>query len=265
LEYKVITALAAAGRTLRGYEDALAEEGLEAAVQAWEYEQTHERVQQRSAYVPGHPEIQEISATAELLITTGDAQYRRRLIEVLPTIVDHIAQVGWTVARALPWAKDDAFARGVEEAVKQFKAATEAEWAKNPYGIPYRPKIWGIGWEIQQHAMEQYYLIKAYPELSDRENVLRVLNYVLGCHPGSNVSLVSGVGARSLTVAYGVNRADWAYIPGGMASGTNLVRPDFPELKEDFPFLWQQTEYVMSGAATYIFCVLAADELLNGP
>jgi len=50
-----------------------------------------------------------------------------------------------------------------------------------------------------------------------------------------------------------------------MVSGTALIRPDFPELKEPFPYLWQQTEYVMPGAATYIFCVLAADQLLNMP
>jgi hypothetical protein len=55
----------------------------------------------------------------------------------------------------------------------------------------------------------------------------------------------------------------WYYIPGGMVSGTSLIRPDFPELKEGFPYLWQQSEYVMPGAASYIFCVLAADDLLN--
>ncbi len=49
----------------------------------------------------------------------------------------------------------------------------------------------------------------------------------------------------------------------GMVSGTALIRPDFPELKEPYPYLWQQTEYVMSGVATYIFCVKAADKLLN--
>jgi len=111
--------------------------------------------------------------------------------------------------------------------------------------------------------MEQYYLIKAYPELFNRENLLAAVNYILGCHPGANVSLVSGVGARSLTVAYGTNRADWSYIPGGVASGTGLIRPDLPELKDNFPFLWQQTENVIGGSATYIFCVLAADKLLN--
>ena len=49
-----------------------------------------------------------------------------------------------------------------------------------------------------------------------------------------------------------------------LGSGPNLIRPDFPELKQPFPFLWQQAEYVIGGAATYIFCVLAADRLLNG-
>jgi hypothetical protein len=71
------------------------------------------------------------------------------------------------------------------------------------------------------------------------------------------------VGARSLTVAYGVNRADWSYIPGGVASGTALIRPDFPELLT-WPYLWQQTEYVLGGGSSnFMFMVLAADKLLN--
>jgi hypothetical protein len=48
-----------------------------------------------------------------------------------------------------------------------------------------------------------------------------------------------------------------------MVSGTALIRPDFPELKENTPYLWQQSEYVMTGASTYIFCVMAADLLLG--
>ena len=111
--------------------------------------------------------------------------------------------------------------------------------------------------------MEQYYLNKAYPELFDPENLFTAVHYVLGCHPGSNASLVSGVGAHSLTSAYGTNRADWSYIPGCVVSGTALIRPDFPELKDNFPFLWQQSENVIGGSATYIFCVLATQKLLK--
>jgi hypothetical protein len=103
----------------------------------------------------------------------------------------------------------------------------------------------------------------AYPDIIDRELVLRVLNYMLGCHPVSSTSLASGVGSTSMTVAYGINRADHSYIPGGVPAGPALIRPDFPELKEPWPYLWQQTEYVMGGAANYIFCVLAADQMLN--
>jgi len=127
--------------------------------------------------------------------------------------------------------------------------------------VQWHPHIWGIGWQIQDFAVQHYYLWRAFPDLFDGESVCSVVNFVLGCHPGTNVSFVSGVGARSLTTAFGINRADWSFIAGGMASGTALIRPDFPELKEDFPFLWQQAEYVMPGAATYIFSVLAADTI----
>jgi endoglucanase len=86
---------------------------------------------------------------------------------------------------------------------------------------------------------------------------------VLGCHPANNLSLVSGVGAQSLTIAYGTNRAEWSNTPGGIASGPALVRPDFIELMDPFPWLWQQKEYVIGGAASYIFLVLAAQDLLK--
>jgi hypothetical protein len=90
------------------------------------------------------------------------------------------------------------------------------------------------------------------------------MNFILGVHPGENgASFASGIGARSLTIAYGVNRADESYIPGGVASGTSLIRPDFPELL-DWPYLWQQTEYVLGGGATnFTFLVLATDHLLE--
>lgn len=56
--------------------------------------------------------------------------------------------------------------------------------------------------------------------------------------------------------------ADWSYIPGGVVSGTALIRPDFPELLV-FPYLWQQVEYVLGGGSShYMFLVLASKDLL---
>ena len=87
---------------------------------------------------------------------------------------------------------------------------------------------------------------------------------MLGRHPGTNTaSFASGVGANSALEAYGINRADFSYTPGGVVSGTALIRPDFPELLR-WPFLWQQTEYVMGGGSShYMFLVLAAQQLLK--
>ncbi len=66
-----------------------------------------------------------------------------------------------------------------------------------------------------------------------------------------------------METAYGLNRADWSYIPGGVVSGTALIRPDFPELL-NFPYLWQQTEYVLGGGSSnYMFLVLAVLRLLK--
>ena len=66
-----------------------------------------------------------------------------------------------------------------------------------------------------------------------------------------------------MTTAYGVNRGDWSHIPGGIASGTALIRPDYPELL-DWPFLWQQGEYCLGRPTSdYVFLVLAADSLLK--
>jgi endoglucanase len=263
LEYEVITALAAASRRLRGFNDALADECIQTARRAWEYEQNHDPVIQPNAYVPRNHELQEVLATAELLMTTGEDQYKDRLVALIPSIRKNIERAGWSVARTLKKVSDENFTTEVRDALMTYRSGLDSVLTENPFGVPWNPRIWGIGWDIQRYGLEQYYLNQTFPDMFDSENVLHVVNYVLGCHPGSNTSLVSGVGAHSLTVAYGFNMHWWYYIPGGMASGTALIRPDFPELKEPFPFLWQQTEYVMPGAASYIFCVMAANALLN--
>jgi endoglucanase len=171
--------------------------------------------------------------------------------------------VGWTVTRVLTKVNDRKFSRRVGAALARYAQKLRSDLAQNPFGVPFDWQIWGVTWDIQDYAVCQYFLHRAYPRDFPLENLLRVLNYIFGCHPASNTSLVSGVGSHSLTVAYGTNVNEWSHIPGGGVSGPSLIRPDFPELKEPFPFLWQQSEYVIGGAATYLFCVLAADRLLS--
>ena len=264
LEYQVAAALAAGSRSLAGYDDKLSLECLQTAKKVWDYEQTHEPALTPAEYVPRNTKVQEIIATAELFFTTGEEKYAAHLKNLLPEIEKSIQSSAWCIARVTDQLKDETFNSRFKDALLVYKTKLDSTLSSTPFGIPWRPAVWGVGWSIQDFAMEYYYLAEKYPDMFDREPVLRVVNYVLGCHPGSNVSLVSGVGAHSITVAFGVNRTQEYYIPGGMVSGTALIRPDYPELKETTPYLWQQSEYVMGGAASYIFCVLAAEKLLNG-
>ena len=287
LQYEVAQALAAASRVLREANPSLAEECLAAARKLWDYEQTHNPVYPPNSYAPRDSGFrgEEIAATAELFLTTSEAKYRDRLLALLPVIRSIPAEQfgagpGWTLARVLPVLANPEFQSVVTGLARQWKAVADQRAASNPYGVRYpdgvsNPSwklenrshihsgfVWGEGWRLQEDAMAQYYYHKHLPDLFDKEALLSVVNFVLGCHPANNQSFVSGVGARSPLVAYGFNRADWSHIPGGVISGASLVKPDLMELKE-FPFLWYQTEYVISGGATYIFDVLAAQKLLS--
>jgi len=248
--------LAAAARALRGYNDALAADCLRAAEGIWKAE--HD--------APAEADGDRIQAAVELVLATKGDEYKRFLVGSEAEIVKRVPALGWALGRALPVVGDAHLASAVRDAVSAHAREVEAARKKNPFGVPYEPVIWGAGWGIQKFGVEQYFLHASFPDLVGPEAVFAALNFVLGCHPGdSTASFASGVGARSMTVAYGYNRADWSYIPGGVVSGTNLIRPDFPELK-DFPFLWQQAEYVLGGGAThFMFLVLAADQILNAP
>ena len=246
--------LAGAARVLRGFNDELSQECLQIAKDL--YEQTQ---------VNGFMTAMKLQGAVELYLTTGEQGYLDFILSQKDMITKNIRMTGWYMARIakLLEKKDDkqskAFVTAFRNALSDYKTTLEKQSAETPYGVPYRPSIWGAGWDIQRFGFEYYFLADAYPDIFPTGTIYSALDFVLGCHPGSNTaSFASGVGAKSATVAYGLNRADWSYIPGGVVSGTALIRPDFPELLT-FPFLWQQTEYVLGGGSShYMFLVLAA-------
>jgi len=255
--------LAASARALKGFDDALAAECLGIAREIWDV--TREDAAPQPPWEKGRPSAR-IGLAVELLLATQDRRYADYLISQRDVIVSRVKDTGWVVGRALPAIGDAAFTAAVTEAVKGYRAEVGRLEKKTPYGVPYEPDVWGAGWGIQAFGMEQYFLHASFPDVFPKELMLHALDFVLGCHPGANnASFVSGVGSRSVTTGYGFNRADWGYLPGGSVSGTALIRPDYPELLE-WPYLWQQTEYVLgAGTTDYLFLVLAADHLLNQP
>ncbi len=252
--------LAGAARSLRGFNDPLAARCLEIARTMFQKEMPEGP---RSAAPKLQPAV-------ELYLTTGEQQYRDYILAHQESVIRSIGRNGWYVARvAKAWEasgnqQEQAFAKAFRAALSTYKDELAKTVAQNPYGVPYNPSIWGAGWDIQRFGFQQWFLVSAYPDIFGPEPVLDALNFVLGCHPGSNTaSFASGVGAVSTTTAYGTTRADWSYIPGGVVSGTAIIRPDFPELLE-FPYLWQQTEYVLGGGSShYMFLVLAAQAMLQ--
>lgn len=245
--------MAAASRVLKGFNDTLSVQALEVARELFDI--TIETRFSKSA---------KVHAAAELYLTTGEGPYKDYLLQETEFITQNIGRIGWFIGRAEKKMNNAEFTEAVREALFGFRDQLDKQGAETPYGVPYRPNIWGAGWDIQRFGYSHYFLHTAYPDIFGPEYVYNALNFILGCHPGSNtVSFASGVGAVSATVGYGLNRADWSYIPGGVVSGTALIRPDFPELLE-FPFLWQQVEYVMGGGSShYMFLVLAAQQLLS--
>jgi len=246
--------LAAASRVLKGFNDTLSIQCLEVAETIYNLDRT----------ISGRSISSKIHAAMELYLTTGDTAYRDYIVNNELYIIKEIQSLAWLIGPSLTKLGNEGFTRSVREAVKSLSSEIIKQGAETPFGVPYRPHIWGAGWDIQSFGVRQYYLHKAFPDIFSADYIFNALNFILGVHPGVNTaSFASGVGVRSTTVAYGVNRADWSYIPGGVSSGTALIRPDFPELL-DWPYLWQQQEYVMGGGATnFMFLVLAADQLLE--
>ena len=254
-ELEVAKALATGARVLKGFNDTLATQSIATA------EALYAKVESvNNPWSAGS----KITAAVELLITTGNKKYQDDILKLVQPQMLKRNEIIAHLGRVLKRINDPKMTEMVETAAKNYKAEVDKVQKENPFGVPYRPQIWGDGWNIQSFGVTQYFLQKSFPEIYDSKYMLNALNFVLGNHPGENTSsFVSGVGSRSVLQAYGVNRADRSFIPGGSVSGTGIIRPDFPELKE-WPYFWQQTEYVLGGGSSnFMFMVLAAKEVLK--
>jgi hypothetical protein len=256
-------ALAAASRALRGYDDALAEECLAAAKKAWDDESQAPASASANPWEAMFRQAGELNAALQLLITTKDERYSARFDELVWPALDRALDRSMAIAvRALPHMGAD-YESGLKPYVEKYKEQADALFEENPYGVPIRPGGWAGNEGVISWSVTNYHLHKAYPELFGPEYVLRGLSYILGSHPASNTSFVSGVGARSKTVAYGNNRADYSFIAGGVVPGVLILKPDFPENKDDWPFFWGENEYVIDICAEYILLSHAVNELVG--
>ncbi|MEE3625106.1 hypothetical protein UCD39_14100 [Nitrospirillum sp. BR 11752] len=143
------------------------------------------------------------------------------------------------------------------QAVIEAKATIDAEAAKTPFGVPVAMGTWAGSSQVAGFGTTMYLLHKAFPGIIGTQYTLDALDYVLGRHPATNLSLVSTVGTESKMIAYTHNRADYSTVPGAMVPGVLVIKPDFPEQKVAWPFLWFENESTVATTTAYILAANA--------
>jgi len=278
------TALAAASRALKSYNDALSAECLETAKQVWEKDianrsETANSTQNQGDEFAGFGRSMSVAGdaplTIELLLATKDKKYSEYLAKIWPAIKNSLNAVNQrrtfgssslrTYLKAIPYMNED-YKKDLRSIALKIKVQLDSTSVHNPYGVPLGQggfyaqggNFAMVDWSLNNAKLHQYF-----PDIISKEYAIRGLDYILGCHPASSISFVSGVGVNSKRVTYGNNRADFTSIPGGMVPGNYLIKPDFYENQENWPFIWYENEVVVDGCAGYIYLSALIDNILK--
>jgi endoglucanase len=280
MDYQTAATLAAASRVLKGFNDDLAERSLKQAKRL--LVEADELIKKPSSdnsnsWMRRFGRGSDITAVMELYITTKDEEYADRFKERIWSMLEPPNMngmpgdfdIGFMIGRilqpalqAVPY-MDAEYKAKLREYVVKYKESIDRSEKENPYGLPISSRGWGGSGSVVSSAITNYYVHKVFPDVIGKEYVFRGLNYIFGCHPYSNISFVNAVGTRSKKVAYGNNRADFTTIAGGIVPGVMLLKPDFLENKDDWPFLWGENEVTIGGSASYIFLANAVNELVE--
>jgi endoglucanase len=260
-QYGAMASLAAASRALKGWNDPLAKECLDAAIKLWNDEKTHPAPNPfRGGFARFGPP--DWPAALELMIATdGAAPYKQRVEELFPTALEHMDFRGWTAVRALPYL-DASYKAKFKTALEAWLPKLNHEMDATPFGVPPTRGDWGGAEQVADFGAEMYFLHEAFPDLVGPEYTLRAANYLLGTHPVSSESYIAAIGTASKLHTYSNNRGDDSYIPGGMIPGYIVIKPDFPECITDFGMLWFEDETTVSAASSWVLEANAAEAVV---
>ena len=261
--YQSIGGLAAASRALRGFNNTLAEEALALAKKSYAEERARAAAGPASGFEAMASTGAEMTAVLQLLKATKTSEYATRFNELLWPALERSASRSVAAAvQAIPF-MDAGFKQKLQPYVAKYAAELDAMSKQNPYGVPISTGGWAGNGGVIDWSVSSYFVHKAFPDLVGRDYVLRGLTYILGTHPASDLSFVSGVGVRPKKVAYGSTRADFTFIAGGVVPGVLVLKPDFPENMDDWPFLWGENEYTIGIGAQYMLLAHAVNDVLK--
>jgi len=260
LDYYTAAALAAASRALKGFDDTLATQSLFYARQLWREDDSLSK-QDTSRFAAMFRRNLRTTAALQLYLTTREEGFSREFQDGIWSALDRSVQFGMlTALQAVPYL-DEAYKNKLRPYVAKYKEMSDGYTRQNPYGVPMATGGWGGNGGIVNWGITCYYAHRVFPDVMSAAYVFRGLDYLFGCHPYSNISFVSAVGTRSKKITYGNNRADFSYIAGGVVPGILILKPDFPENKEDWPFFWGENEVTVGICANYILLSAAVNAI----
>lgn len=253
LDLRAATMFAAASRALRGYNDDLAERALVQSKRLLKEATALLANQEVDDNARRWSVIGDISTNLQLYISTGEQQYADKFQELLWPILDrNVSFVISTALHGIPH-MDAAFKERLRPYVVKYKEYIEGLEKDNPYGVPIGLGNWAGSGAVMNFGTTISYASEHFPDIIDANHAFKAADYLFGCHPYHNYSLVAAVGAaRPKEVFYGNNRADFSFIPGNVAPGILFRQPDHFENYDDWPFLWGQNEGTIGGNTSYL-------------
>jgi len=252
LDLRAATTFAAASRALKGYNDDLSARALQ---------QSKRLLKEATELLAGQPQDRpnlfgrsaDIATNLQLYISTGEKAYGDKFQELIwPALERNVSAVILTAFDAIPH-MDASYKEKLRPYVVKYKEYIDGLEKDNPYGVPIGLGNWAGSGAVSSFGTTVCFASKYFPDIVDASHAFKATNWLFGCHPYHNYSLVATVGAaRPKEVFYGNNRADFSFIPGNVAPGILFRQPDHFENYDDWPFLWGQNEGTIGGNTGYL-------------
>lgn len=250
LDLRAATMFAAASRALEGYNDDLSARALKQSKRL--LKEANELIAARSGQ-ESRRGGGDVATNLQLYVSTGEKQYLDRFETEIWEMLDRNVNFGISTALdAVPY-MDEAYKEKLRPYVEKYNEYILSLEEDNPYGVPIGLGNWAGSGNVVSFGTTVCFASKYYPDIVSPEHAYKATNYLFGCHPYHNYSLVATVGAtRPKAVFYGNNRADFSFIPGNVAPGLLFRHPDHFENYDDWPFLWGQNEGTIGGNTAYL-------------
>ena len=249
MDFRAATMFAAASRALEGYNDDLSQRALKQSKRLME--------EANALMAEGNNATRRMGSNMatnlQLYAATHEQSYLDSFKQqIWKAMDDNAINNMQTALDAIPY-MDETYKQRLRPYIQKYQEYITGFDKDNPYGVPIGLGNWAGSGNVVSFGTTICFAYLYFPDIINKDDIYRAGNYLFGCHPYHNYSLVAAVGAaRPKAVFYGHNRADFSFIPGNVAPGLLFRQPDHFENYDDWPFLWGQNEGTVGGNTQYV-------------